>query len=206
MRAMRPGVRISLIAGACVPWLYFGSQALAAPFFPNFSILAHSASLLGSDLSSKPFILNGGAALTGIAAVLASYGLFGALRTQGVRLVIAILVAACAVSMGLASLWAASHPLPDPRHNPGALGAGIFAAPFVTLLASFSLKPAAGLRRYLIANALAFFLVAACFAGALPIDLRLYGGAVQRFGALVMQVPLAVLCIWLLRNSRPNIR
>jgi hypothetical protein len=40
MRAMRLGVRISLIAGACVPLLYFGAQALAAPFFPNFSILA----------------------------------------------------------------------------------------------------------------------------------------------------------------------
>lgn len=202
--AKQSNIRISLLAGAAVPVLYFGAQALAAPFFPNFSVLVHTASILGSDLSSRPAILNVGAALTGAAALLASYGLFRDLRSHGANLAVAVLVAACSVSMGLASLWAASHPMPDPRHNPGALGAGMFAAPFLVLLASLALPNARGLRRYLIVNVLAFFLVASLYAGIIPIEFRLYGGAVQRLGALVMYVPMAVLCIWLLRSPPPN--
>lgn len=38
--AMHASVRLSLLAGASVPVLYFGAQALAAPFFPDFSVLA----------------------------------------------------------------------------------------------------------------------------------------------------------------------
>jgi hypothetical protein len=190
------------MAGVSVPILYFGAQALAAPFFPNFSFLANTASQLGSDLSSRPYILNGGAALTGVAALVSSVGMYRALRSQRVWLVVSVLVAACSVSMGLASLWAATHPLPDPRHNSGILGAGIFATPFVVLLASFALQGAVRLRWYLAANVLLFLLVASLYAHIIPIDLGLYGGAVQRLGALVMFVPMAVLCGWLLSSDR----
>jgi hypothetical protein len=199
---VQPFVRVALLAGAVVPVLYFGSQAIAATFFPNFSVLVHTASVLGSDLSSRPAVLNAGAALTGVAALISSYGLIRALRAQGIRWVFVALIAACSISTGLASIWAASHPLPDPDHNPGVLGAGMFAAPFVVLLASVFLSNAAGLRRYLVANLLFFFLVAALYAGLVPIDLRLYGGAVQRLGALVMLLPASVLCLWLLKSSR----
>ena len=199
---MPTSVRLSLFAGVSVPLLYFGAQAIAAPFFPDFNFWAHTASLLGSDLSTRPDVLNGGAALTGAAALVASYGLFRALRARGVWLVIAALVAACSVSIGLASLWAASHPLPDPRHNPGALGAGLFAAPFLVLLASLALPHAAWLKGYLMANVLIFFVVASLHAGLIAIDLAKVGGAVQRLGALVMLVPIAVLCGWLLRDAR----
>jgi hypothetical protein len=187
-----------------VPLLYFGAQVAAAPFFPDFSVWTHTASLLGSDLSTRPGILNGGAALTGAAALLASYGLFRALRDRRVWLAAAVLVAVCSASIGLASAWAATHPLPDPRHNPGALGAGMFAAPFAALLVSLALPGARRLRVYLIANVLAFFVVAALYGGLFPIDLRAYAGAVQRFGAVVMMVPLAVLCVWLLKNAMPR--
>ena len=197
---MPTGIRLSLLAGVAVPLLYFGAQAMAAPYFPGFSVWVHSASVLGSDLSTRPAILNGGAALTGAAALLASYGLFRALRIQGVWMAVALLVAACSVSMGLASLWAASHPMPDPRHNPGALGAGMFAAPFVVLLASFALPRSAGLKAYLVANVLLFFLVASFYSGIFPIDFRSYGGAVQRLGAAVMLIPVSVLCFWLLKR------
>jgi hypothetical protein len=201
---MQPGIRISLLSGASVPVFYFGAQALAAPFLPNFSFLTHTASQLGSDLSSQPMILNCGAALTGAAAILASPGLFRALRDQKVWPILAALIAACSVSMGLAALWAATHPMPDPRHNPGVLGAGMFAAPFLALLASFALPLATGLRWYLIFNSLVFFVVASLYAGLIPVDLRLYGGAVQRLGALVMFLPVSVLSIWLLRSALPN--
>jgi hypothetical protein len=201
-RALATRIRLSLLAGAIVPFLYFGAQGLAAPFFPAFSFWAHTASVLGSDLSTRPAILNAGAALSGTAGLAASYGLFRALRHHGVWLVVTVLVAACSISMGLASLWAATHPLPDPRHNPGILGAGMFAAPFLVLLASLALPRAAGLKWYLVANVLAFFLVASLYAGLFPVDLRGYAGAVQRLGALVMLVPIPVLCFWLLRHTR----
>lgn len=197
-------VRLSLLAGVAVPFLYFGAQLLAAPFYPDFSVWTHTASQLGSDLSSRPGILNGGAALTGVAALAASYGLYRGLRDRGVGLAAAALVAASSASMGAASLWAASHPMPDPRHNPGALGAGMFAAPFAALLASLALPRATRLRRYLVANVLAFFGVASLYAGLIPVDLSLYAGGVQRLGALVMFVPLAVLSLGLLRNARPD--
>ncbi len=80
----------------------------------------------------------------------------------------------------------------------------MFAAPFLALFASFALPLAKGLRWYLISNALAFFVVASVYAGLIPVDLRLYGGAVQRLGALVMLLPLAVLSVWLLRSARTN--
>jgi hypothetical protein len=195
---------ISLFAGAAVPIMYFGAQALAAPFFPGFSVLAHSASQLGSDLSSHPAILNCGAALTGAAALVAAPGLYTALRHQRAWLLLAALVAACSVSTGLASLWAATYPMPDPRHNPGALGAGMFAAPFVILFTSFTLPRAPGLRWYLIVNGLAFAVVASIYAQLLPVDLRSYGGAVQRLGALIMLLPVAVLSVWLLRNEKKS--
>ena len=60
-RPLHITIRLSLHAGAVVPFLYFGAQALSAPFFPNFSVLTHTASQLGSDLSLRPYILNGGA-------------------------------------------------------------------------------------------------------------------------------------------------
>jgi hypothetical protein len=201
---VQTSIRLSLLAGAAVPFLYFGAQALAAPFFPDFSVFTHTASMLGSNLSTRPGILNTGAALTGASAIFASYGLYRGLSVHGVWLVVAALIAACSASTGVGALWAAIHPLPDPRHSPGALGAGMFATPFLALLASFSLSRATRLRRYLIANVLAFFSVAAVFAGFTPIDLSLYGGAVQRVGALVMFMPLAVLCLWLLRSGRPD--
>jgi hypothetical membrane protein len=197
-------LRLSLQAGVAVPLLYFCAQAFAAPFFPNFSVLTHTASQLGSDLSSQPAILNGGAALTGATALAASYGLYRGLRSQGVWLAVAVLVAASSTSMGLASLWAAIHPMPDPRHNPGALGAGVFAAPILALIASLALSHAVQLKRYLVANVVGFFVVASLYSGLISIDLRLYGGAVQRLGALVMFVPFAILCLWLLRNARPD--
>jgi hypothetical protein len=201
---LHPSTRLALTAGAAVPILYFGAQALAAPFFPNFSFFVNTASQLGSDLSSQPNILNGGAALTGVAALLASYGLYRALRAQRVWLIVSVLVAVCSISMGLASLWAATHPLPNPRHNAGMVGAGIFATPFVVLLASFALPDAVRLRWYLAANVCLFVLVALLYSQVIPLDLRLYGGAVQRLGALVMFVPMAVLCGWLLSADRAD--
>src|SRR5687768_16752815 len=88
--------------------------------------------------------------------------------------------------------------------SPWRLAAGHRLSRVLQVLWGLALKNAAGLRWYLAANLLAFGLVAALFSGLIPVDLRAYGGAVQRLGALVMFVPGAVLCIWLLRSARPG--
>ena len=198
---MYRSTRACLWAAAAVPLIYFGAQAAAAPFYPNFSFALHTASELGSNLSSHPNILNAGAAISGSLSLIGAWGLFDALRSRSVWLVLALLVAACCASFGLASLWAASHPLPDPAHNSGALGAGMFAAPFVVFLASLRLTRAKPLRIYLAANIVAFLLVACIYSGLVPVDLPQYAGAVQRLGAFVMLLPSAVLAFWLLRNE-----
>ncbi len=192
--------RASLMAGVATPVIYFGAQAAAAPFFPEFSALKHSASVLGSNLSSMPALLNVGAMLTGAASIVAAFGMFRELRRCGVWTFVALLLAACNVSFGLASIWAGAHPLPDPEHNPGLLGAGMFAAPFVAFIAALGLQNVPVLKSYLAINALGFGVVAAIYSGVLPVDMEQYSGAVQKLGALVMMMPTAVLCLWLLRN------
>lgn len=191
---------------AGVPFLYFGAQALAAPFFPNYSPVAHSASILGSDLSRLPVVLNAGAALTGIAAIVGAAGLFVALRVARVAPWIAILAATCALSIGASALWAASFPLPDPRHSSGALGAGLFAAPFVTLLASRWLRHMHALRVYAVVNVVAFGAIALVYGRFTGIDLQANEGLIQKLAALVMFVPLSALAGALLFDSTQSKR
>jgi hypothetical protein len=113
----------------------------------------------------------------------------------------ALLVGASAVSFGLGALWAASYPLPDPRHNPGALGAGMFAAPFVCWIAAWWLPRTTALKVYLSLNILAFGLVAMIYSRYIEIDLQANAGAVQKIGVVVMLGPLVVLAGYLLASA-----
>jgi hypothetical protein len=194
---MRQITKCSLLAGIAVPFSYFAAQAIAAPFFPNFSILQHAASVLGSDVSTRPGVFNAGAAVTGLISLFASAGPILAL--QGRARYIGLLAGACFFSFGLASIWAASFPLPDPRHDPGALGLGMFVAPFAALAASFVLRFATYLRTYLVFNTVAFFAIAAAFSGLVPMDTSNYAGLLQRIAAFIMLTPMAAVSFALMR-------
>lgn len=197
---MRVFSTVALWAGVFVPVAYYGAQALAAPFFPDFSVLKHTASLLGSDLSRRPWVLNTGAAATGLLARVASLGPPFALRRSG-RVWLGVLLGLCFASFGLASLWAASFPLPDQRHNPGPLGLGMFVAPFAACLAAYVLRLSRPVRWYTAVNIVAFIAVAAAYSGMLTIDLQAYSGLLQRIGTVVMLLPLSVLSYALLRTT-----
>lgn len=184
--------RVGLIAAVGVPIIYFGSQVVAAPFYPDYSFLANSASQLGSDRSDLPAVLNTGAILTGLLALLGAYGLTRTLPTIGVRRVWASLVGLSLVSTGLAAIWAGTFHLPDPRHNPGALGAGTFAGPLLLLLAVWPLPQARTLKVYLAGNLLAFAALAPILGGATALDLQSYGGLFQRLAACVFYLPIGV--------------
>ena len=43
-----------------VPVLYYGIQVVAAPFYPDFSVVRTIASELGTDRSTHPWVFNGG--------------------------------------------------------------------------------------------------------------------------------------------------
>lgn len=182
-----------LFAAVAVPVTYFGAQAVAAPFFPEYSVLTVSASDLGSDRSFRPEVLNIGAILTGLLALLGSAGLAIALPRVCAARVLSWLLAACVASIGFAAAWAGLHPLPSTQHDPGVLGAGMFAAPFVSALLALRVEHFARLRWALCTNLVAFGLCAWVLSGAAGLNLAHYAGLAQKLFAVVCFVPPAVI-------------
>src|SRR5688500_14016824 len=103
-------VLLALAAGIAVPFLFYGAQLHATPYFPDFSVVVHSASMLGSDPSTRPWILNTGAILTAVTASIAAYGFFHGLRSIGTHPVFVWLTTAALRSFAYGNIWAGSHP------------------------------------------------------------------------------------------------
>ena len=138
INANKSAITLALGTGLAVPFLYFGIQIAAAPFFPGYSFLARDASTLGSNGSSLPALFNIGSLVVGIATFIASWGFFRSFRLLGVRAVIAWLATLALVASGLANVNACLFPLPDPRHTDSVLalaGAGTFLLHIPALLA-----------------------------------------------------------------------
>lgn len=195
-------IRLSLWTGVGVPVVYFGAQAAAIPFYPGYDLLVNSASQLGSDASHLPEVLNSGAMLSGVMSVFSSVGLLVAMLRVGAPKMFAAVSALCVVSIGLAALWAGLHPMPDPAHNPGALGIGMFLSPFALLASVWRVAALRGLRTYLMCVLVAFAGLVPVMAGLTPVDLQAFGGLMQRIAALVLYLPPSVACWVLLRKSR----
>jgi hypothetical protein len=135
-------IRIALGMGVAVPFLYFGVQIAAAPFFPGYSFLARDASTLGSNGSTLPALFNIGCLVVGMATFMAAWGFFRSFRLLGVRTGIAWLTTVALVASGLADINAFLFPLPDPRHTDSVLalaGAGAVLLPFLLPLALWKL-------------------------------------------------------------------
>lgn len=196
--------RLSLWCGVCVPLVYFGAQLVAAPFYPDYSFMVNSASQLGSDRSSFPQLLNVGAMLSGALGLLSVYGVVSGLRAHGANRWFAWISGACVVSIAAAAIWAGLHPMPDPRHNPGAIGIGMFLSPLALFAAFWKVRDGRAMRRYLIFTLIAFAALAPVMSGITPIDLERYGGLMQRIAALVLYVPPSVSAWWLLRKHPPQ--
>ena len=73
---------LCLLAAAATPILYFATQIVAAPFYPEYSFSQQSASMLGTHFSRYPWIFNAGEMLTGLAALGAALGLCQFFRTK----------------------------------------------------------------------------------------------------------------------------
>jgi hypothetical protein len=184
---------ILLRLGLLVPFVYYGIQAVAAPFFPNFSFVGTTASEMGSSLSRHPAIFNAGIISLGVITLLTSLGYLLALRhVGGVNLVLALLVSADIALNGVQTLWAGLHPLPDPRHG----GYAVFVAGMVALpvLITLSLWRGASpvLRGYFFATLLLLAAMVPVTTGISGIDRRTYRGIIQRVYTLTTFPPIAV--------------
>ena len=202
MEATRDGpTPLGLWCAMAAPVLYFGAQLVAAPFYPGYSFVSQSASMLGSDLAKHPWILNTGAILTGVACLVGSVGYVRGLKRVGGVAVFAWLTAVCLVLSGVGSSKAGTYPLPDPRHGSwGFLGIAMILMPVFLLLAAWRL-PARGLKIYLGASILLIAVMFPVMTRMIDVDRSKYDGLIQRVFAAAVFPPIGVGAWWLKRKA-----
>jgi hypothetical protein len=193
--------KAALVVGVAVPLLYFGSQLATVPIYPGYDFVRQVASELGAPPSRAPWIFNSGAILTGVATLVAAYGYGRALPRVGAPRVTIVLLVAALVASGLAGIQAGSFPLPDPRHNPGWLGLGLFAMLPLLALAFMKAPRARGFRLYLLASALLFLLQFPLREGVGGFEPATSGGLLQRLLALAVYPPIGVGCAHLIASG-----
>jgi hypothetical membrane protein len=192
----------ALASGILVPILYFGTQLLAAPFFPDYNFLSMVASLLGSDLAPYPAIFNGGAIITGIVTIIASVGFLLAFQRLGINPAMAWLTSLAVLLNGLGSLWAGFFPMPDPRHGANPFTAGIFLFPILLTFALWNQRRAWPVKIYLIITNLLFIALIPIMSGVSGINTQAYQGLLQRIAALIFFVPISVGSYFLLHQIK----
>jgi len=195
-------VRSALWLGVAVPFVYFGTQFAAAPFYPGYSFVTDAASQLGSDRSTFPILFNLGAIATGVAMIASAYGFMRALPSAGAWRIASWLLALALVSAGIGSVWAGCFRLPSPRHAIGAAGAGIFLLPLLLLVGFWAVRGASVVRIYLIVNLLLFGAITMVMSGAAGINYASFAGAMQRLIAAVVMIPIAVAALDLAVRKR----
>lgn len=193
-----------LVAAVLVPMIYFGVQPIAAPFFPNYRFQTMAASLLGSSVSQHPWIFNTGAMLTGVASLLAAFGLYSAGRARGGGALLCWLVGLGAASIGVSSFKAGMFPLPDPRHTSwGWLVIAMIATPFLLLLLVWMDRGMRGLRNYLIVSDMFLVALVPLMSGLIHFS-WLGSGTLQRLFAAVVFLPIGVAGYFFLRRTRTS--
>ena len=192
----------ALGSGILVPIFYFGTQLLAAPFFPDYSFLSMEASLLGSDLAIYPAIFNIGAILTGIVTIIASVGFLLALQHLGTNRFLAWLTSLAVLLNGLGSLWAGFFPMPDPRHGSNPFAVGIFLFPILLIFSLWNRSNARPIKIYLIITNLLFIALIPIMSGISGINTQGYQGLLQRIAVLVFFVPISVGSYFLIKRTK----
>ena len=107
---------LCLLAAAAMPILYFGTQIVAAPFYPGYSFSLQSESMLGTQFSRHPWIFNAGEILSGFAALGAALGLYRVFRRK-THFLLGWLIGLSVACTGVICVKAGMFPMPDPRHN-----------------------------------------------------------------------------------------
>jgi hypothetical membrane protein len=190
----RDGITLAALGcGIATPVLYYGVQLVAAPSFPDFSFLGTTASELGSDRSTRPWIFNTGAILTGLAALVAAVGFLRALGQLGANLILTWLTSFVIVATGLSSLWAGIFPMPDLRHggHPSLLFA-MLSVPFLIAATLWRLSASRAVKAYFVATIVLLLIMVPVMMGVIGLDTHDYRGLLQRVFALTVFVPIGV--------------
>jgi hypothetical membrane protein len=195
---------IALQMGFMVPFLYFGTQIIAAPFYPDYNFLTMPASLLGSDLARYPLIFNLGAMITGIATLIASLGFLYVFKLLPINPILAWLASIALALNGVASVWAGVFSIPDPRHGSNPFAVGIFVFPILLLAALWTQPDARKIKTYLIVTNILFLMLIPVMGGMTGLDTRAYQGLLQRIAALIFFPPISVGAWYLIKNIRSS--
>jgi hypothetical protein len=201
-RTMKDRATVAALGlGIAVPFIYYGTQIVAAPFFTDYSFVRQPASLLGSDHSTHPAVFNAGVMATGAATFIAAFGFFIALRRIGANLFLNGLTFVALLGNAISSLWAGYYPMPDPRHggHPAFL-VPMLLLPFLLLVTLWKGRNGRTLKAYLIATIALLIAMVPIISGNTSIDNRAYGGMIQRIFALTVFPPIAVCAYHLARR------
>jgi hypothetical membrane protein len=201
-------VSASLRLGICIPFIYFGSQLLAIPFYPGFNILVNSASDLGTAHSLKPWIFNLGAIATGLITFASVYGFYQSLRSSGTNALLTALVCLSLICYGTSSIAAGLFPMPDPYHGAGPAQFGIILGPALFVAAFWKRRRESGWVFWCLATCLALFAVALVLMrpGVTGIDTDPIMGLLQRILAVAGFAPLGLAAYDLLRQQVKSLR
>lgn len=209
----------ALAFGIAIPFLYFGFQLIAAPFYPGYSFLSRDASTLGSEGSTAPWIFNLGILVVALCEAVAAWGLLHGLLRVRENAALAWAMCLALASSALGSLNAFLHPLPDPRHTAGMLsilGAGVLLLPVLTGLMLWRHRRRAWVTPFLALNVLLWLALVPIMSGlaqrvsmmvhidvpGLQAFLNGYQGLLQRVAAATIFGPVAFAASLL---RRPNV-
>jgi hypothetical membrane protein len=189
--------------GIAVPFLYYGTQVVAAPYFPGYSFITLAASALGSDFSTHPAIFNTGVIATGMATLFAAFGFFLAFQRIGANRILSWITCVALLGNGVSSMWAGSFPQPDPRHSghPAFMIATIL-LPILLTASLWKQRDARLLKGFLGATIVILVVMIPIMSGITGLDTRSYGGLLQRVFAFTVFPPIAVCAFFLARRIR----
>lgn len=195
-------LRAALACAIAVPFVYYATQLIAAPFFPGYSFLRQAASTLGSDSAPLPWIFNGGAVLTGLATLAGACGIGLALRRLGGGALPTALVLIALLINAAVAFKAAYFPLPHPRHGSGPLMIGILSFPTLAMLALWRLQRSRAIKLYLLATNLWILALIPFMAHWTGLDTRACTGLLQRLATLAIYPPIGIVAWFLARRVR----
>ncbi|WP_165232107.1 DUF998 domain-containing protein [Aquisphaera insulae] len=196
----------ALWLGIAIPFLYYGIQAAAAPFFPGFSFVGTTASELGSDRSGHPVIFNLGIMVQGVATLVAAFGFLLAFERLGINRLFAWPTSLAIAMNGVQTLWAGYFPMPDPRHG----GHPVFLVFMLAqpILLAVSMRPLVDwrLRAYFLANLVLLAAMVPVMMQLTGLDTHTYRGLIQRLFALAIFPPIGVAAFALARRVNARAR
>lgn len=182
---------LCLLAAAAMPIIYFGTQVVAASFYPGYSFSQQSESMLGTRFSRHPGIFNAGLMLAGIAAIVGALGLYRSFRAKN-HIVPSLVIGLAVACTGVLCLRSGIFPMPDPRHNSwGFLHYVTIVTPFLMLVGLLRQSHSSGLRAYLVSCMTFLVLLGLLISHRGPIS-WLARGTLQRLISVATLVPVGV--------------